>query len=113
VDPLLSDLLISTLSSVLRLDPSIIYTSSAMDITFHFLLTVPSNPNTRFLLSDTVDFSLQKLWSTPGHRDSPKEMEWFAKVVEMVNIASQRQKGDPLTVVSHPFYRLLLRGILI
>jgi len=74
-----------------------------MDISFHFLLTVPSNPNTRFLLCDTIDFSLKKLWSTPGHQTSTKEMEWFTKVVEMVNIASQRPKGDALTVVCIPF----------
>ena len=77
-----------------------------MDITFHFLLTVPSNPNTRFLLCDTIEVSLKKLWSTSGHQKSSKEMEWFTKVVEMVNVASQRQKGDALTVVWVPFCRI-------
>jgi hypothetical protein len=74
-----------------------------MDIAFHFLLTVPANPKTRFTLCDTIDFILQKLWSEMNDTTTTgKEMEWLSKVIEIVNIASQKSKGDALiTVITH------------
>jgi len=109
IDIDLSSLLIDSLCSILRLDPCIIYSSasssfSAMDIAFQFLVTLPANPKTRFTLCDTIDFILKKLWfERPETKPSGgKEMEWLSKVVEMVHMASQKDKGDALVTVCFP-----------
>lgn len=112
----LSSLLIETFSTILQIDPMIVNTTSAMEIAFHFLITFPENPKTRFCLLDTLEgFVLKKLWSEALDEDlegddssggvtklmmRENRMRWLGKAVEMIRMAAERGKDDPFVSVS-------------
>jgi hypothetical protein len=105
VDQELSPLLIEFLSCILRIDPLIVTTTSAMNMALYFFLTTPEYPVTRHELTLTFDFwVLRALWSVAYDDDEKEtmgemEVNWLVKVVEMVQTASTRHKDDPLVSV--------------
>jgi hypothetical protein len=107
----LSPLLAQCLAYILRLDPLIVQTSRAMDIAFHFFLNVPQIPAVRNDLTFTLEtWVYKKLWTEAvdhgmkSWRD--RAMEWLSQAVEMLNIASGRQKDDPLVIVFSPLWTM-------
>lgn len=99
----LSGLLVRCLSSILIVDPMIVYSTSAMDLAIHFLSLLPEHPDTRHTLSHIISSILPKLCSE-GQPDAPssireKNFQWLQAVLNMVKTASQRPKGDPLITV--------------
>lgn len=105
VDQELFPLLIEFLSCILRVDPMIVTTTSAMDMALHFFLTTPEYPATRHDLTATFElWVLRKLWSVAYDDEETEvmgemEVNWLVKVVEMVQTASSRHKDDPLISV--------------
>jgi hypothetical protein len=104
MDSDLSPLLVQCLAYILRLDPQIVQTSRAMDIAFHFFLNVPQIPAVRNDLTFTLEtWVLKRLWTEAFNHGmeswGDRAMEWLGQAVEMVNIASGRQKDDALVIV--------------
>ena len=114
VDADISSLLIRCLSAVLRVDPVIVYTSSAMELLFHFVVAVPENPIARSDLPDVLEFMMPKLWIEAANQQKSdlgeESYQWLAKATEIINLAAQRAKGDPLIEVwpLHKAYQLSL-----
>jgi len=109
VDLELISTLVGCLSCILRLDPIIVYTTSAMDLVFHFLETTPAHPMIRHNLLETIESCvLRKLWSVSHDKETEatrgNEVRWLVKVVEMVQEASSRRKDDPLSTVFSSLY---------
>jgi hypothetical protein len=103
----LSPLLVQCLAYILRLDPQIVQASKAMDIAFHFFLNVPQIPAVRNDLAFTLEtWVLKRLWTEAFNHGmeswGDRAMEWLSQAVEMVNIASGRQKDDALVIVFPP-----------
>jgi hypothetical protein len=69
-----------------------------MDTIFHFLMTEPENPATRHMLAEALEILLRNThneWE-PGE----KEFQWITNAMKMVEVASHRQKDDPLIGVN-------------
>ena len=103
----LSSLLVQCLAYILRLDPQIVQTSRAMDLAFHFFLHVPEIPAVRHDLAFTLEtWVLKRLWTEAFNHGmgtwGDRALEWLSQAVEMVNIASGRQKDDSLVIVFFP-----------
>ena len=107
----LSSLLMNCLGAMLRLDPLIVNKTAAMDLTLHFLMTYPENPMARNELLEVLDtVVIRRIWYIEDSDEfsvGERELGWLAKAVEMVDVASQRGKDDPLTVVSNCTIRLI------
>jgi hypothetical protein len=101
--PDLSGLLVRCLSCILGLDPTIVYSSPAMDLAIHYLTTLPEHPEIRHTLLDTISAILPTI-CLEGHPEAPlsvreKNLQWLEAVLNMVKLASQHPKGDPLITV--------------
>jgi hypothetical protein len=99
----LSGLLVRCLSCILGLNPTIVYSSPAMDLAFHYLTSLPEHPEVRHTLLDTISAILPTL-CLEGHPEAPssareKNLQWLEAVLNMVKMASQRPKGDSLITV--------------
>jgi hypothetical protein len=86
----------------------IVNSTQAMEMTFHFFLTTPENPSTRWTLLDTVEsLVLRKLWNVAfdeeengkGSGKGERELRWLEKAVEMLQTAGNKGKDDPLVPV--------------
>ena len=78
--------------------------SKAMDLAFHFFLNVPEIPAVRHDLVFTLEtWVLKKLWTEAFNHGmgtwGDRALEWIGQAIEMVNIASGRQKDDALVIV--------------
>ena len=101
----LSGLLVRCLSCILGLDPSIVYSSPAMDLAIHYFITLPEHPEVRHTLLDTISAIVPTLCMKGRHPEAlssirEKNLQWLEAVLNMVKGASQRPKGDPLITVS-------------
>jgi hypothetical protein len=89
-------------------------TTTAMEMAFHFFMTIPENPTVADTLIHTIEnFVLQKFWSdafdeaedegkpwtTTMARMRENEMVWLGKTVELMQAASSRGKDDALVQV--------------
>jgi hypothetical protein len=97
----LSSLLIPCLCAILQIDASIVYSTSAMDLIFHFLVHYPQNPMTQNELLEALNNVLRSLWSNATGLGGTAA-EWLGKAGLMINVATQKQKDDPFTPVAPP-----------
>ena len=99
----LSSLLIFCLSCILRVNPMVVTVTNAMQLTFYFFTHNPENPICQFTLCETLEnFILPSLRTAEDEHTSFAELriQWLSKAIEMLNLASQRSKGDPLITVN-------------
>jgi len=88
--------------------------TTAMEMAFHFFMTIPENPTVADTLVHTIEhFVLQKFWSDafddseeegkPStmtmERMRENEMIWLGKAAELMQAASSRGKDDALVQV--------------
>jgi hypothetical protein len=69
-----------------------------MDLAFHFFMTKPENPLTQNELTTTLEIVLRKL--SIDSEVGEKTFQWLSNAVDMINVATQRPKDDPLTAVN-------------